>query len=57
MSTGRPEVDELAQIVRGIVDSPRLVRCPLTGAMIFAGREDQHPLETEAVRKLLTNFP
>ena len=37
--------------------SPRLVRCPHTGTMIFAALEDQPPLTTEAVRELLADFP
>ena len=37
--------------------SPRLVRCPHTGAMIFAALEDLPPLTTEAVRELLADFP
>ena len=36
---------------------PRLVRCPHTGAMIFAAPEDQPRLTTEAVRELLADFP
>ncbi len=36
---------------------PRQVRCPHTGAMIFAASEDQPPLTTEAVRELLSDFP
>ncbi len=36
---------------------PSLVRCPDTGAMIFAAPEDQPPLTTETVRELLVNFP
>ena len=34
-----------------------LVRCPHTGAMIFAALDDQPPLTTEAVRELLADFP
>ena len=37
--------------------SPQLVRCPHTGAMIFAALEDLPPLTTEAVRELLADFP
>ena len=33
------------------------VRCPHTGAMIFAALDDQPPLNTEAVRELLADFP
>ncbi len=36
---------------------PRLVRCPHTGAMIFAALEDLPPFTTEAVRDLLADFP
>jgi hypothetical protein len=36
---------------------PRLVRCPHTGAMIFAAPENQAPLTTETVRQLLSEFP
>lgn len=36
---------------------PELVRCPHTGAMIFAAPEDQPPLTTETVRELLADFP
>ena len=34
---------------------PRLVRCPHTGAMVFAAQADQPPLTTEAVRGLLAD--
>lgn len=37
--------------------SPRLVRCPHTGTMIFAALDDLPPLTTEAVRELLADFP
>ena len=37
--------------------APRLVRCPHTGAMIFAALEDLPPLTIEAVRDLLADFP
>jgi hypothetical protein len=36
---------------------PRRVRCPHTGAMIFAGLDEQPPLTTESVRALLADFP
>lgn len=36
---------------------PAKVRCPYTGAMIFASPENQPPLTTEAVRDLLSDFP
>ena len=32
---------------------PRRVRCPYTGAMIFAAPDHQTPLTTELVRELL----
>ncbi len=35
----------------------RRVRCPDTGAMIFAAPEEQVPLTTEMVRELLSDFP
>jgi len=35
----------------------RKVRCPHTGALIFAAPENRDPLTTEAVRKLLADFP
>ena len=34
---------------------PRQVRCPHTGAMIFAAPENQPPLTTESVRELLSD--
>ncbi len=36
---------------------PRRVRCPHTGAMIFAAPDNQPPLTTESVRELLSDFP
>ncbi len=33
------------------------VRCPHTGAMIFAAPDEQPPLTTESVRELLSEFP
>jgi len=36
---------------------PAKVRCPHTGAMIFASPGYQPPLTTEAVRELLADFP
>jgi hypothetical protein len=36
---------------------PARVRCPHTGAMIFASPDNQPPLTTEAVRELLSDFP
>ena len=35
----------------------RRVRCPHTGAMIFAAPDDQASLTTEMVRELLADFP
>ena len=35
----------------------RKIRCPHTGAMIFAAPDNQPPLTTEAVRELLSDFP
>ena len=47
---------------RAGLDVPRsgplgLVRCPHTGAMIFAAPGEQAPLTTEMVRELLSDFP
>ncbi|HEY2381887.1 MAG TPA: hypothetical protein VGK48_11975 [Terriglobia bacterium] len=39
------------------VRKPRRVRCPRTGAMIFAAPENQPPLTTESVRQILSDFP
>ena len=36
---------------------PAKVRCPHTGAMIFASPDNQPPLTTDAVRELLSEFP
>jgi hypothetical protein len=36
---------------------PGKVRCPHTGAMIFAAPENQPSLTTSAVRDLLADFP
>ena len=36
---------------------PAKVRCPHTGAMIFAAPDNQPPLTTDAVRELLSDFP
>jgi hypothetical protein len=36
---------------------PAKVRCPHTGAMIFAPLDDRPPLTTDAVRELLSDFP
>jgi hypothetical protein len=36
---------------------PARVRCPHTGAMIFAAPDNQPPLTTDAVRDLLSDFP
>jgi hypothetical protein len=37
--------------------SPHLTRCPHTGALVYAGLDDQPPLTTERVRELLGDFP
>ncbi len=39
------------------VHKPAKVRCPHTGAMIFAAPDDLPPLTTDAVRELLSDFP
>jgi len=39
------------------VRKPEKVRCPHTGAMIFAAPDDQPRLTTDAVRELLSDFP
>ena len=36
---------------------PQQVRCPHTGAMVFAALENYPPLTTDAVRELLSDFP
>ena len=36
---------------------PRLVKCPLTGAMIFAPLPDAPPLTSDSVREMLADFP
>lgn len=36
---------------------PGKVRCPFTGAMVFAPMPGQPPLTTEAVRDMLGDFP
>ena len=36
---------------------PAKVRCPHTGALIFATADDLPPLTTDAVRELLADFP
>lgn len=35
----------------------RMVRCPHTGAMIFASEDGSPPLTSEAVREMLSSFP
>ena len=40
-----------------VARKPRRVRCPHTGAMIFAAPDNQPPLTTESVRALLSDFP
>ena len=39
------------------VRKPVKVRCPHTGAMIFAAPDHQPPLTTDAVRQLVADFP
>ena len=46
-----------ARLAAPAPSSPKLVRCPHTGAMIFAALEDQPRLTTDAVRELLADFP
>jgi hypothetical protein len=44
----------------GVTSNPRKpgkIRCPHTGAMIFAAPKNQPPLTTELVRELLSDFP
>jgi len=57
----RVTVSEYLRRRAGNLESPspktRKVRCPHTGAMIFAAPENQPPLTTEAVRELLSDFP
>ncbi|WP_265594911.1 hypothetical protein [Haloferula sp. BvORR071] len=36
---------------------PQLVKCPHTGAMIFAPLLDAPPLSSESVREMLADFP
>jgi hypothetical protein len=36
---------------------PHTIRCPHTGAMIFAPADDLPPLTTDVVRELLAEFP
>ena len=46
-----------ASISLAPASKPAKVRCPYTGAMIFASPHDQPPLTTDAVRELLSDFP
>jgi hypothetical protein len=46
-----------ARITASTSQKPRKVRCPYTGAMIFAALENDPPLTTEVVRELLCDFP
>jgi hypothetical protein len=46
-----------ASLVLAPSRKPVKVRCPHTGAMIFASPDNQPPLTTEAVRELLSDFP
>ena len=36
---------------------PARIRCPHTGALVFAAPEHLPPLTTDAVRELLADFP
>jgi hypothetical protein len=36
---------------------PAKVRCPHTGAMVFAPPHREPPLTTDAIRELLSDFP
>jgi hypothetical protein len=36
---------------------PKRIRCPHTGARIFAASENLPPLTTEAVKEFLSDFP
>jgi hypothetical protein len=36
---------------------PQRVKCPLTGAMIFAPLADAPPLTLESVKEMLADFP
>lgn len=42
---------------QGTLGSVRMVRCPHTGAMIFAPDEGSPALTTETVREMLSGFP
>ena len=46
-----------ASLALGPARKPAKVRCPHTGAMIFASLDNQPPLTTDAVRELLSDFP
>jgi hypothetical protein len=46
-----------ATLVLAPARPPSKVRCPHTGALIFAAVDDQPPLTTDAVRELLVDFP
>lgn len=46
-----------ARLAMPAAPPPGRVRCPRTGAMIFAAPEDLPPLTTETVRALLSDFP
>ena len=35
----------------------RRVRCPYTGALVFAPQKGMAPLTTESVREMLSDFP
>lgn len=46
-----------ASLALAPVRKPAKVRCPHTGAMVFAAPDDQPPLTTDGVRELLSDFP
>ena len=46
-----------ASVALPVSPKPRKVRCPHTGAMIFAADENRPPLTTESVREILSDFP
>ncbi len=46
-----------ARAPSGYPSKIRRVRCPVTGAKIFAAPEHEPPLTTEAVKDLLSDFP
>lgn len=46
-----------AAMLPAVPPKPRRVRCPFTGARVFAGMAGQAPLTTEAVREMTGDFP